>query len=132
MKSEFIRVPCFLLVQLILVFGMHLLLNNFAFAITFTPYITEAYIANYLLAVGEFLIIYFLGKKVTDHLGYIFMGSSALKFMIAFAIFHPLYKVDGEISKMEFATIFIPYASALILITLQLMKVLKKSDKSRN
>jgi len=87
----------------------------------------QSYLINYALAFVIFLIINFLKERKSNYLGFIFMGSSGLKFAFFFLIFYPVYKEDAELNRLEFLSFFIPYAVALILETTSLIKILNKS-----
>jgi len=53
--------------------------------------------------------------------------SYIVKFIVFFILFYPLYKSDGDIQKIEFATFFVPYSIALILETYYTSKMLNNS-----
>lgn len=72
-----------------------------------------AYIANYILACSVIILIILLKKKLKDQLGFVFMAASMIKFVLFYFLFFPEYNSDGEISKTEFFTFFIPYAICL-------------------
>jgi len=88
--------------------------------------LTFPYTVNYILALGITSLLYFWREKYASNLGFIFMGSSFLKFAVFFVIFNPMYKADGDVSKLEFGLFFIPYAISLILETTFLIRVLNR------
>ena len=83
------------------------------------------YLVNFLLALG----IYFtLAKLVADenkYVGFVFLFGSAFKFLAYFLIFDPLFKQDGQLSKVEFFLFFTPYLISLVMETIALVKLLK-------
>ena len=85
-----------------------------------------AYIFNYLLAGASGILLYKFRTRFSASLGFIFFGISLLKFLLFFVFFYPTYHADGEISKAEFGTFFIPYALCLIIETRFLIKELNK------
>lgn len=87
----------------------------------------QAYGINWILAIFIFLVINFLKERKSNYLGFIFMGSSGIKFAFFFIMFYPVYKADLDLDKLEFTSFFIPYAIALILETTSLIKILNKS-----
>ena len=83
------------------------------------------YLVNYLLALG---IFFALAKLVADdnkYVGFVFLFGSALKFLAYFLIFDPLFKQDGQLSRVEFFLFFTPYLISLVLETMALVKLLK-------
>tara|TARA_R110002050_G_scaffold221441_1_gene357335 strand:+ start:135995 stop:136384 length:390 start_codon:yes stop_codon:yes gene_type:complete len=88
--------------------------------------VTLPYLVNYILAVIITSALYLGRYKYANNLGFIFMGSSFLKFAVFFLVFNPIYKADGNTSTVEFGLFFIPYAIALIIETTFLIKVMNK------
>lgn len=91
--------------------------------------IIYSYIINYLLACGVIVLLFLLKKKLKDQLGFIFMAASLLKFVFFFLLFYPSYKMDGDMTKPEFFTFFIPYAICLTIECIILSKFLNNLDK---
>lgn len=113
---------------LAVVFCMHLLvLNYFEFPL-FENRIVLSYIINLILIISIFGILYLLKEKYKSQLGFLFLAGSLLKFAVFFIVFYPIYKGDGSISKLEFASFFIPYGLGLILETISLSKWLNKLE----
>lgn len=83
-----------------------------------------SYVINVLLANGVIILLFALRKKLKDQLGFIFMASSILKFVCFFFLFYPEYNADGDLSRLEFLTFFIPYAICLITESVILSKFL--------
>ena len=113
-----------------LVFLIHLFFLNYKELPLFNDSIIATYATNFLLAVVIFLSLFFLRKKYNEQLGFLFLLSSFLKFIVFFVFFYPMYKTDGDISKLEFFAFFIPYAFCLIIETLSLIKLLNLPQKS--
>ena len=88
--------------------------------------IIAAYVSNYLLAFGIYLLLFALRNKMTAHLGFLYMGGSFLKFTVFFIFFYPTYKSDQNLSTLEFTSFFVPYAISLIYETIGIIKFLKK------
>jgi len=86
------------------------------------------YIVNFVLALGITIVLYTLRIKQAHNLGFIFMGSSFLKFAVFFIVFYPMYKQDGDASRLEFAQFFVPYAISLTVETVFLIRILNKMD----
>lgn len=73
----------------------------------------EAYMFNGLFALVSFVFLLLINKKNPGITGFVFMGSSALKFLIFFLVFYPVYYADGSIVRAEFLSFFVPYSVAL-------------------
>jgi len=56
------------------------------------------------------------------------MLGSFLKFGLFFIFIYPSYKLDGDTTKFEFLTFFIPYIACLIIETSDLIKLLNNLD----
>ena len=91
--------------------------------------IVLSYIVNLLLVIGVFGLLYILRNKYKSQLGFLFLAGSELKFTVFFIVFYPIYKQDEDVSKLEFAAFFVPYATGLILETLSLSKWLNEIDQ---
>lgn len=116
------------IVLLVIVFGIHLTVLGILDYPLFNDRIIGSYIANLFLIIAVFGILYALRKKYKSQLGFLFLVGSALKFAVFFIFFYPFYKIDNDISRMEFAAFFIPYAVGLILETISLSKWLNSME----
>ncbi|MDF1673758.1 MAG: hypothetical protein P1U41_09640 [Vicingaceae bacterium] len=88
--------------------------------------IIAAYFFNFILAVVIVLILTLLQNKAAGLLGFVFMAGSLFKFLLYFIFFNSSFKEDGDISRLEFASFFIPYSTALIIEVVFLSKTLNK------
>lgn len=105
-----------------LIFALHMFVLNSLNYPLFDNRIVASYIINLYLVVLIFGILYLLKEKYKNQLGFLFMAGSVIKFAVFFIFFYPFYRQDGDISKLEFAAFFIPYATGLILETVSLSK----------
>ena len=83
-----------------------------------------SYLVNGLLAVFIFSALLILKKKYNNHLGFFYLVGSFIKFGVFFWIFHPYFKADGEVTKIEFSLFFVPYVISLLIETIDLIKIL--------
>lgn len=114
--------------SLVLAFIIHtMLLVNGDYA-KYDHKIVLAYLTNGILAAIIFISLYIFRIKLKSSLGFLFMAGSFLKFVFFFALFYPTYKMDGDMSKLEFAAFFIPYAISLVTETVFAAKMLQKLD----
>jgi hypothetical protein len=87
-----------------------------------------SYSINVLLAIGVIVLLYILRRKLKDQLGFVFMLGSMLKFVFFFLLFYPDYTSDGNLSRYEFFTFFIPYVICLITESIILSRFLNRLD----
>lgn len=128
MTKLFLRSPQLsLLLILLLVFGLHAGLVLSEGESLNKNLLWQAYLFNLLAAEIILSIMLRLAKKQKDHLGFIFMGGSLLKFLAFFLVFYPEYKADGETQSEEFIAFFVPYFSALSFKSFILLKSLNQA-----
>jgi hypothetical protein len=96
---------------LLVVFLIHT--QVFSFSATENK-LASAYMVNALLAVAIYILIAIIIKRKPEIAGFVFMAGSGVKFIFFFLLFYPAYKEDGQISKPEFLSFFIPYTICLI------------------
>ncbi|WP_142784447.1 hypothetical protein [Changchengzhania lutea] len=122
MPNPFLSFTLKAILLLALGFGIHigtLYLLDFSL---FDNNIVLSYIINGILIILIFGVLYLLRQKLKSQLGFIFLIGSFLKFAVFFIVFYPIFKMDGNISKLEFAAFFVPYATGLVLETTSLSK----------
>lgn len=88
--------------------------------------IIRSYVINAIMAIVIFNAIDRIKKTKPEIAGFVFMGGSALKFLVFFIVFYPIFKEDGEISKPEFLSFFTPYTLCLVVEVFFLLKLLNK------
>ena len=115
-----------LLLFLAPVLAIHLAVLNYRELPLFENLIVPAYLVNFLLAILIYAVLYLLQHKYSAQMGFLYMAGSFLKFAVFFIFFYPSYKSDGEVTSLEFAAFFTPYAISLIIETLAVIKFLKK------
>jgi len=81
-------------------------------------------VVNYLLAAVVLIVVEKTLSKNSAQAGFVFMAGSALKFLVFFLVFYPIYKADDEMQAVEFTAFFIPYAVCLITEVIYLSKQL--------
>ncbi|WP_299548725.1 hypothetical protein [Seonamhaeicola sp.] len=118
------------LVLFTMAFGLHIGILYLLTLPLFESHIILAYSLNLVLVILVFGLLYLLRKKYKSQLGFLFLAGSVVKFAVFFIVFQPLFKQDGVISKLEFASFFIPYLLGLIIETISLSKWLNKLDET--
>ena len=84
-----------------------------------------SYLVNLLMALGIYITLLRLARQKSQYLGFVFLFGSAFKFIVYFLVFDPLFKQDGDLSKTEFFTFFVPYLISLIAETIALVNLLR-------
>ena len=124
-KNRFFFVGLF--IALAIAFSIHVYLHS---AYRF-PYFGSFIIASYLFNAGFVLLEVWLlnrrQKKEGSNLGNAYLGLSMFKFLVFFALFLPLFKMDGATDRFEYFGFFIPYAICLVAGTTFLVSVLNQS-----
>ena len=128
MKNTFALFSIKLVVLLSVAFAIHLFILNSKSLPLYDNKILLAYVVNAVLAISIFGFLFKMKNKYKEQLGFLFLGGSAVKFVVFFIVFYPSYKVDGDISKLEFAAFFVPYLLSLFLETFSLAKWLNKME----
>ncbi len=126
MRNAFSAFTIKLLLLLGIAFCVHLSILHFSGLPLFNDMIVLAYLINAALAIGIFGFLFLMRNKYSSQLGFLFLAGSFLKFIVFFLVFYPNYKVDNEVSSLEFSAFFIPYILCLIIETFSLVKWLNK------
>lgn len=114
-----------LLISLCITFAIHLSILFLNDLPLLDNKIILSYIVNFSMALGIYLGLYYLKESYKNHIGFLFLGGSLLKFFVFFILFYPLFKQDGDISRLEFFSFFVPYLVCLVVETFSLTKLLK-------
>lgn len=128
MAFSIVKYVILLFLGLVISFGIHIAVLHYFDLPLFQNRIILAYILNFIIAAIIIGGLYVVREKQKDNLASLFMIGSLLKFALFFIVFYPLYTSDGEMTKLEFFTFFIPYISSLILETLALIRLLEYLD----
>ncbi len=88
--------------------------------------IYTSYGAQFLLSISSFLLLARFSQKRGDQVGFAFLGLSLVKFLAYILGFRIYFRVDGEVSQMEYAIFFVPYILALAVEIGYLVYVLNK------
>jgi len=111
---------------ILFVLGAHLFLLKNAALPLFADKILEAYSVNTILTIAIVFFLYRLREKYRNQIGFLFLGSSFIKFAVFFIVFYGAYKANGSIETLEFLAFFTPYSICLIFETFFLSKWLNE------
>lgn len=84
------------------------------------------YLFNTLIAMVFLILLFFVSKQDPSILGWVFLLTSGLKFLLFFTLIYPGFQAEGLSPRQEFLTFFIPYAAAMTLEIHQLIKILNR------
>jgi hypothetical protein len=115
-----------LILVILFVLGAHLFLLKNAALPLFADKILEAYSVNTILTIAIVFFLYRLREKYRNQIGFLFLGSSFIKFAVFFIVFYRAYKANGSIETLEFLAFFTPYSICLIFETFFLSKWLNE------
>lgn len=119
-----------LLAILALAFTAHVYIHSSYEYPLFGSYIIASYLFNLAYVSLE---VWFLGirqKKKGANLGNAYLALSMFKFLVFFAVFIPIFKLDGATDRFEFFGFFVPYAICLVAGTIFFIKILNQSDSA--
>ena len=98
--------------------------------ITWPEYVF-GYGVNLLMAGIIIIALFNLPQRFKDSLGYFFLFGSLFKFIIYFLVFQPVFRDDGEVTRLEFFSFFVPYALSLVVETSVLIIKLKQEEETQ-
>ncbi|MEW2920687.1 DUF6168 family protein [Muricauda sp. ANG21] len=129
-RNLFARFILLLLPLLLLAFVVHLVVLSSKDLPLFGNLIIRSYVINGVLAVLIFGLLFRFRERLKNQIGFLFMAGSLVKFVFFFVFFYPTYSRDGDMSGLEFAAFFVPYAIALFLETFFASRMLKILEES--
>ena len=91
-------------------------------------FIILSYSFNFVYVLAEVWFLQKRQQKPSANLGSTYLILSMVKFVFFFALFIPLFKMDGATDRFEFFGFFIPYSISLLAGTVFLIQMLKESD----
>lgn len=127
-KLEAVKFSIYIVTACILILLSHVSVLHIKKLPLFENYILQAYIINAFVAVTSIWLLFWFRIKLRDQLGFLVLGISLFKFLLFFLIFQPVYRLDGNITRLEFFTFFTPYITCLFLITLLGSRILNKLE----
>ena len=86
------------------------------------------YLFNTLITLAFFLLLLFVSKYNPNILGWVFLLTTGLKFLLFFTLIYPSFQVIGLSRAQEFLSFFIPYVAALTLEIHELIKILNRKN----
>lgn len=81
---------------------------------------------NLFLSVLLGVAFIFIYQKSPEKLGYSYLGSISVKFILFFIFIYPEIREDGEINAQEFANFFVPFSICLLVELIYLISLLRR------
>jgi hypothetical protein len=121
-----IRYCVILLITLVLVSGLQSYLYSFGGDNWQENNLPWNYITNFVVSLflGFIYIRVFIHKN--EIVGYAFLASISIKFILFFVFVYPQVRQDGQISRVEFLDFFIPFATCLLIEVGFVIRLLKR------
>ena len=117
-------------VKIILSMTCLFLLHNFVLRkmgfLVNDEFVMVCYLFNSIVAIFLFLLFFFVSKHNPSILGWFFLLTSTLKFMLFFQLIYPNFQEIETLKKLEFSSFFIPYTIAVSFEIYQLIKILNR------
>ena len=117
-----------LITALAVAFSIHVYLHSAYSFPYFGSFIIPSYLFNATFVLLEIWLLRKQQKKEGSNLGNAYLAMSMFKFLIFFAVFLPLFRMDGVQDKFEYFGFFVPYLICLVAGTAFLVQLLKNSD----
>ena len=86
------------------------------------------YLFNTLITLAFFLLLLFVSKHNPTILGWVFLLTTGIKFLLFFTLIYPSFQRIGMSRAQEFLSFFIPYVAALTLEIYELIKILNRKN----
>lgn len=126
MISTLIRFSLKLWILMVSLYWAHsLFIDHLGFTIP-VELLKSCYIFNAFITLVFLLILLIVSKNQPSILGWVFLMTSGLKFLLFLVMIYPSFRGDISESKSDFFTFFVPYVAALSLEIYQLVKILNK------
>lgn len=116
-----------LLVVLTVAFSIHVYLHSLYRFPYFGSFIIASYLFNAVFVLFEVWYLSRRQAKEGANLGNGYLVLSLLKFLVFFAVFLPLFKMDGNTDRFEYFGFFIPYLICLVAGTAFLVRILNRA-----
>ena len=118
-----------LLVMLGASFGLHSLIRGQSGLDPMGDLLVVSYLFNFFMAFAIVAGLYAVRFRMKQQIGFLFIAGSLLKFLVFFLFFYPSFTSDGNISRAEFSSFFVPYFLALATETYFTASMLKNLER---
>ena len=124
MKST-LRFAMYMTLWLAITFGAHLMIVRQFVPELGIDILIRTYLINLIVTIIVYGLLVGLKLRFKGLLGFLFLGSGFLKFLVFFSLLLPGFKADGDVSTAEFTAFFIPYAVCLVYEVISLLRLLE-------
>ena len=87
--------------------------------------LTQDYIYNFIISFVLGIVFILVFQRQPEKLGFTFLGSISLKFILFFIFIYPNIRSDNTITSLEFANFFTPFLTCLIVEVSFLLSLLR-------
>ena len=126
MIKSFLYFITLLLFVMLITFFIHSYSQHFLGIGFFEKNLLLNYSFNFLLTSLFYFVLLKFKEKNSPHLGYVFLFSSMLKFLLFFIFIKPLFNGVSGLRSAEFIAFFIPYTTSLFLEIYLLVRLINK------
>ncbi|MFK7787708.1 MAG: hypothetical protein AB8B56_21485 [Crocinitomicaceae bacterium] len=113
---------------LAIAFSIHVYLHSVYDYELFGSFIILSYLFNLGYVIVEIRLLNMLRRRDGFNLGNAYLGMSMFKFLVFFAAFIPLFKMDGVQDRFEYFGFFVPYLICLVVGTVYLVSLLNQEQ----
>ena len=86
------------------------------------------YIYNFIISFVLGIVFILVFQRQPEKLGFAFLGSISLKFILFFIFIYPNIRADNTITSLEFANFFSPFLTCLIIEVSFLLSLLRSQS----
>lgn len=126
MKSDSVRFIVWLTLLLLASFLIHAIIQHKSSVGFYGKQIVLTYTFNYVITIIFFLLMIKFSRKYTERLGFMFLYSSLLKFLLFFLFIYPQFGEFNGVKSWEFSSFFIPYLLSISSEIYYLIRLLNK------
>lgn len=124
--NSFVKFAILLIALLLIAFLIEIGAHHFMKIELFGGFIIGNYLFNFAITLFTYFIFLFLLMKNSKQLGFVFLGSSMLKFILFLVFIKPNLELEHGIRSLEFATFFVPYTVSTSLEAYYLIRHLRQ------
>lgn len=126
MISTVVRFSIKLFLSMAILFWIHFqIIDHFGPSLS-KDLLVVCYIFNTFAALAFLILLLWVSQQSPTLLGWIFLMTSGLKFLLFYAFIYPSFHVHGLEPKQGFFIFFIPYTVASVIEIRQLIKILNQ------
>ena len=131
MIKLYFRFFLLLLISMIVAFLIQGSIQHFIGVGFLEQHIVPFYGFNFITTYLFFIILIRFVRKSSPNLGYIYLFSSFLKFLLFFAFIKPLLSHGVDVQRSDFISFFLPYSISLIVEITFIVRIMNRDLSSK-